>query len=316
MSLNPESLVSEIPVSLANAAYQGVSFDPEGRAQRSRSDYAITLMADYEELRKHAQTPEQLALFAGEFNRYREGCRKRYCAYLHSSSRCVSTLIAGPSNFPAARMNRRADIAHKRINEYLEFRQRAKDAILKKLHPECRPIMAGDDNAVDRIREKIDEAEQLQAAMKAANAAIRKHAKAGREAQIQALLELGHSEDRAAKLLERDFCGRIGFPDYALTNNSANIRCMKDRLAVVERNKSASNTVQERENARIEDCPAENRIRLFFPGKPDAAIRTRLKSRGFRWSPTVGCWQAYRNDSTIPTAKEIAGAPVESSAVS
>ncbi len=315
MTYNRESFVSEIPASLANAAFQGVSHDPEGRANRARSDYASTLMADYEELCKHAQTPEKLAFLNAEFDRYREGCRKHYCAYLHSSSRCVSTLIAGPSNFPAARMNKRADITHRRINEYLEFRKRAKDAILKKLHPECRPIMAGDDNAVERLKKNIEEAEKLQGAMRTANATIRRHAKAGKDAQVKALIELGHPEGIAIKMLEPDCCGRIGFPDYALTNNSANIRRMKERLTVIERNKSAVNTVLERESARIEDCPADNRIRLFFPGKPDASVRTRLKSSGFRWSPTVGCWQAYRNHSTFATATEVAGAPVECNAV-
>jgi hypothetical protein len=29
-----------------------------------------------------------------------------------------------------------------------------------------------------------------------------------------------------------------------------------------------------------EDCPARNRVQLFFRGKPDSAIRDRLKSNG------------------------------------
>jgi hypothetical protein len=35
---------------------------------------------------------------------------------------------------------------------------------------------------------------------------------------------------------------------------------------------------------------------IFFPGKPDEKTRDSLKSSGFRWSPSSGAWQAYRND--------------------
>jgi hypothetical protein len=32
-----------------------------------------------------------------------------------------------------------------------------------------------------------------------------------------------------------------------------------------------------------------------------------LKAAGFRWTPTLGCWQAYRNHNALTVAREIAG---------
>lgn len=40
---------------------------------------------------------------------------------------------------------------------------------------------------------------------------------------------------------------------------------------------------------------AANRLRIYYPDKPDAETRTRLKRAGFRWAPSVGAWQNYLN---------------------
>lgn len=298
---------NDIPLSLAHAAHAGSSFVPEKRAVQVRDGYAATLQSLYEELSAHADTDEKRATLDIEFARFREGYRKRYTALLASQSRTYSTMIAGPSNFPVRRMEKRNRVVDKRREELLEFLPRAKDAILKTLHPEWRPIMAGDANACERLEDKIAAAEALQEQMKAANLAIRRHKKAGPDAQVAALVALGLKEAIARELLKPDFCGRIGFADYQLTNNNANIRRMKERLTTVSRNHAAEASEVEGANARLEDSPADNRVRLFFAGKPASEVRDTLKRSGFRWSPTIGAWQAYRNSGTIAKAKEVAG---------
>lgn len=304
---DPYNFAGDISRSLAIAAHAGSSFVPEKRGDQVRAGYAAELSSLYSELKAHATTPEKLATLDEEFARFREGYRKRYTAYLSSQSRTMSTMIAGPSNFPVRMMEKRNRVVDARRTELIEFLPRAKAAILKSLHPEWRPVMAGDGDAVSRLQEKIATAEAVQARMKSANAAIRKHKKAGAAAQVAALVELGFAEADAVKLLAPDFCGRIGFADYETTNNNANIRRMKERLTVISRNQAKEDTVIESGDIRLEDSPADNRVRLFFPGKPELAVREQLKGLGFRWSPTIGAWQAYRNWRTIEKAKEIAG---------
>lgn len=302
------SFENDIPVTLARAAHEGTSFVPERRADAERSDYAATLKADYESLGKLADTDEKRATLEGEFARYREGYAKRTRAYLHSRSRLVSWMIAGPSNFPVARMEKRGNVTHKRLTELLDYRERALKAIRRTLTPELRPIMAGDADAVARLEEKIRDAERSQEAMKRANAIVRmkpKNVQTGEK--LADLMALGLSHRRATELFEPDFCGRIGFPDYALQNNNANIRRMKERLEQISRAQATPETKIEGANATLEDCPPENRVRLFFPGKPAADVRDRLKSSGFRWAPSLGCWQAYRNYRSLETAKAVAG---------
>lgn len=161
---------SDIPYSLAYSAHAGSSFVPEKRAAEVRAGYCNELETFYAELKTHATTPEKHATLDAEFARFRESYAKRYRAYLASQSRTYSTMIAGPSNFPARRMEKRNQVVDKRRNELIEFLPRAKDAILKALHPEWRPIMAGDSDATERLSDKIAKAEEIQDRMRAANA--------------------------------------------------------------------------------------------------------------------------------------------------
>lgn len=298
---------SDIPLDVARAAHAGTSHVPEKRAEQERAEYASVLAQDLEALKKHAGTPEKREALEEMFTSYRAGYRKRFLAHLESRARCMSSMITGPSNFPTRTNAKRNATADRRLTDLLEFRKKSLARIEKTLHPERAPIMTGDADAAERLLQKIAAAERLQETMKASNLAIRRNAKRGPEAQVSALVDLGHPEAVARQLLEPDFCGKVGFPSYALTNNNANIRRMRIRLEKIRANKAAEDSVEEGEAATVEDCPADNRVRIRFPGKPAAEIRSRLKSLGFRWAPSTGCWQAYRNHRSLEAAREIAG---------
>jgi hypothetical protein len=295
----------DIPLTLAISAHAGTSWSPEERGPRVRAEYAATLVADLETMRGHAEKGGTLGSLDSEFARYRDGYRKRTVAYLASSARCVSTFIAGPSNFPARRMQKRSDVAHRRLNELCEYRTRALGAIRRNLRPDLRAIYAGDLDAVERLEAQIERSETAQRQMKAANAAIRAARKDGAQAQIAALLALGYTLGVASELVKPDFCGRVGFADYELTNNGANIRRLKARSAQISTQQSQPEQTAKGEHASLDVVPSENRVRLFFPGKPAEDVRAKLKANGFRWTPSLGCWQAYLNREVV--ARQIAG---------
>ena len=49
----------------------------------------------------------------------------------------------------------------------------------------------------------------------------------------------------------------------------------------------------------------DNRLQLFFPGKPTAEKRAALKRCGFRWAPSVGAWQRQLNNAARYAAREL-----------
>lgn len=301
------TFTADIPREAAYRAHAGTSFVPDRRADQERDDYAATLTGDYDRLAKYADTPEKQATLNEEFARYRAGYRRYTLEWLGSRAGIMSTMIAGPSNFPTRRMEKRNASEQRRRERLITYRERALKAIEKKLRPELRPVMAGDSDAVERLQEKIAKAEAWQEGMKAANKIVRskKLTASEKTAQIAARLEI--SEATAAKLLEPDFCGRLGFPAYELQNNNANIARMKQRLATISRDQEQDAAEVEGAHATIEDSPADNRVRLFFPGKPSAEVRSTLKGAGFRWAPSLGCWQAYRNHRSQEIARSVAG---------
>lgn len=160
-------------------------------------------------------------------------------------------------------------------------------------------IYLGDDDAIERLEEKIATLLANQEKMKAVNKLMR--SKKSDDEKVAGLVSLGFSEASAKNAVANNFT----FPAYYLTNNKAKINATKKQL---ERAKSLAEK-EDREyevgGLTIEECYSENRVRVFFPGKPDDEMRTKLKRSGFRWAPSMGCWQAYINRWTLDLIKEI-----------
>lgn len=163
-----------------------------------------------------------------------------------------------------------------------------------------------DENAVEKLTQKVEELETIQALMKAANKIVRskKLSEAEKIEQLQKIK--GISERAALKLLEPDYRGRIiGFASFQLSGNNANIRRCKERLAQAVKLKETESKEYEINGVKICENTEENRLQLFFDGKPVDEVRANLKHNGFRWSPSNGCWQSYLNRYQIGRAKQL-----------
>lgn len=162
-------------------------------------------------------------------------------------------------------------------------------------------ISSDDPEAIEKLKLKVEILEEKQRMMKEVNKLVKKQDKKG-------LAELGFSEARIHLFLTPDrFQGYLGYPGYALTNNGANIRSTKERIERLEKQREQVTTEQELPNGiKIVDNVEENRFQLFFPGKPSEAVRSQLKQFGFRWTPSAGCWQSYRNHNSMYFGKKIA----------
>lgn len=171
-------------------AYSGTSFSPEKRASTSVEWYDVVI-------KEFTDSGKEWAI---------EKFTKLYLKSLSAKSRIVPTMIAGPANFPVARMEK-----------YNRWERAASDALTEFL---------------DKVRKPP----------------------VGPRHEI----------------------------DYNIQQKEYEINSVK-----------------------IVHDTADNRIRLFFPGKPEQEMIVKLKKCGFKWSPHNKSWQRQLTPNAINATKNL-----------
>ena len=205
---------------------------------------------------------------------------------------CPSVMISGAGNFPVKKKEKQVAAWDKNHEDYKEV-----EAILGKIEAIFYGkdvIKSDDENAIEKLQDKVDGLREDQERMKQANKAIRMKDKEKGDATLH---DMGYTDEQIAQLREPDFCGRIGFPDYMLTNNNANIRRLEGRIKSLQKTKSQGTQESKNKFFKVKENVEAMRIQLFFEGKPEPEVRDILKSNGFRWAPSVGAWQRQLNNN-------------------
>lgn len=213
---------------------------------------------------------------------------------------CPSVLISGGSNFPVRKKEKQVAAWDKNHQFYTQVQ-----GILTKIENILygREIIKSDDErAIEKLEEKLEDMKNLQEQMKAANKAIRlKDTEAGDDL----LREMGYSEESITELRKPDFCGRVGYPDYELSNNNANIHRVEERLKSLKAAKDRGSSEQEYKTFKVVENTEAMRYQIIFDGKPDADVRNLLKSNGFKWAPSQGAWQRQLTNNARYALKQV-----------
>ena len=213
------------------------------------------------------------------------------------AARVPSVMIAGSANFPVRAMEKQNAASDRNMEEWREIQ-----GLLDKIRSTgMGGISADDPQAVSKLEKKLEKLEAAQELMKAVNAYYRKHG---------TLDGCPHLTPQGIENLKADMASgwhyeKKPFQSWQLSNNSAEIRRVKGRIEDLTRHKEAAYVGWEFEGGTVEINRDDNRLQIFFEGKPDASVREELKSNGFRWSPKAGAWQRQLNDTTIRVADRI-----------
>ena len=198
-------------------------------------------------------------------------------------ARVPSILIAGGSNFPTRKKEKQNAARDSNYREWQDIQ-----GLLDKIRSTgMGGISADDPQAVQKLEKKLESLEKSQETMKAVNAYYRKH---------KTLDGCPHLSSEQLEKLKADMAsswhlGDKPFATWALSNNSAEIRRVKDRIKSLSQQKEIGFVGWEFDGGKVEANTEANRLQIFFEDKPDEATREALKNNGVRWSPKVGAWQ-------------------------
>lgn len=211
-------------------------------------------------------------------------------------ARVPSVLIAGGSNFPTRKKEKQNAARDKNYGEWKDIQ-----GLLEKIRSTgMGGISADDPDAVKKLTAKLEKLTKAQETMKAVNAYYRKHK------SLEGCPELdGKAIEKLKARMEIRGIQDKPYPTWALSNNNAEIRRIKERIQSLSVNKEELYTGWEFAGGRAEINVKDNRLQLFFDDKPDGKIRDELKANGFHWSPKALAWQRQLTSNAIYAADAV-----------
>ena len=284
----------------ARVAKEMNSFRPykEGEATEEYRHYCDKA---YDILDNIAQKrPQYLERAEAITDRYCKKLAEYYNDYYRNEAYCPSVMISGAGNFPVRKkekQNARRDTLRstwKYLQGYL--------VRLKNLLTYERPIMCGDENAMEALQDKIDSLEKQKELAKDLNKFFRKGGK----------IEDYGGEITDTLRKEIGFLIRQGYdPCISTTNMNTEIRRLKERLESLQRIKEEGITETTTADAdgnelfKVVKNTEIMRLQLIFDGKPSDEVREVLKKNGFKWSPKNGAWQRQLTDNALYSLKRV-----------
>lgn len=307
----------ELTLGAAPASYYPINEETARRAKEmnSFSDYCPGSATD--SYRRQADKAAYLALRCknGTDPMYHERIDElleTYCRKLAANlnegyaieTRCPSVMIAGPANFPTRKKEKQNAARDSNMEEYKHIQ-----GLLDKIKSAGMGGISSDDpNAIDKLKEKLVRLESDQQTMKDANTYYRKN---------KTLDGCPGITPKVSEWLNRAGvfnCGERGTPleaqgrpfaTYSLSNNNANIKRIRDRIAELEKRATATPAGWEFDGGEVVMNTEANRIQILFEDKPDADLRAELKAAAFKWAPSQGAWQRQLTNNALWAAKQI-----------
>ena len=212
-------------------------------------------------------------------------------------ARVPSILIAGGSNFPVRKKEKQNAARDRNMEDWNEIQ-----GLLDKIRSTgMGGISADDPQAVQKLEAKLEKLQASQDTMKAVNAYYRKHKTLDGCPNLSA----ESIEKMKAEMSSQWHIEDKPYPSWALSNNNAEIRRIKGRIAELTKKQETAYAGWEFDGGKVETNKEDNRLQIFFEEKPDEKTRETLKENGFRWSPKAGAWQRQLNDNAIYAADRL-----------
>lgn len=269
---------------LCYRAHVNVSFSPERRADMYVKDYS-------------EQLEEDLKTLGDNQGNYKEKYIRHFTDWMSAKTRCLSSMITGPANFPTRRAEKANNSEHNHFVKFETWRAKYFKAVNRE-----RTLSPEED--LEKMYKKLDDTIILNEKVKDWNKSIRSF-KAGKIDEKQLSGELA-----GKGMVERSYVSMFKHSfKYSYWNGfgtlAADIKRQKERIEAL---KSRIETKSSWEDITFEGgyiTVDDDRVKVFHDEKPEQQIINDLKRHGFKWSRFWGCWCRKHTAQAIYDAKRI-----------
>lgn len=272
------------------SAYRGTSFVPEKRAADEIAGNVRWFNGTVDDMARLCSNEEQRAYLAEQLPRFKDKYLGLFRACTAAQSRCLSTMIAGGSNFPVRRAEK-ANASHMRhINAMIDWQPRAIAAIKKGIEERKTPAQVEADY-MDDVRKMVRHA-YLRADFGRRNfyGRFQTWAKYASDEMVRTAL------DYLKEYQDKYHDGKGFTPRHKIWQvvGGSNAEQSADESVEI-------NGISVVRNGSLD------RVQIIFSGKPEPYLIAKLKAHGWRWSPKNCAWQRQNTDNAYRSALEIVG---------
>ncbi|GAB6264323.1 hypothetical protein [Photobacterium sp. R1] len=306
-----ELFLEDLSFETACHAFSNQVFSPERFALNIQVEYSSRLTGQRDTIKKKITDARHRGATVTEnwehrieqwFVMFREALKAKFESYLSAESRCASSAICGPANFPVAKNQRHQVTAHARYNEIQLYCDNSVKSLMKSILPygDGKAIQSDDPEAILKLQTKLSQLTESRETMKLINKIVRSHFPSNtnletmtenqKNACVSELVErAGLTHDAGHETITPNHIGKIiPFSAYSFSNLSSEIARVSKRITTIQ-NLSAADSNDGKINDDfgngISVSIVDNRIAIKFQDKPDEETRKFLKSKGFFWSP-------------------------------
>lgn len=290
--MNYEKLTAEdFDYETIRRSYCGTSFMPEKRAQDEIAmcvEWFNARVQKFEQLctnnEQRTYLAEQLTKFKVRFLEF----RRRLTA---ARSNCISTMIAGPSNFPVRRAEKANKAELRCMNECEAWANKAIAAIQKGIFARKTAVQI-EQESMDAVKDMIMRS-YLDTPFGRQNCygRLQTWAKHNAPEMIQNALDF-------LKKWQSEHLDGKGFTQRHKVWSLTGMMPQEPQESTSE----IHDGIEIMRNVELD------RVQIFFPGKPDSDTITTLKRHSWKWSPKNGAWQRKNTTNAYISAKEIISA--------
>lgn len=232
-------------------------------------------------------------------------CRKLaeyYNDYYRNEASCPSIMICGGGNFPVRKKDKQNNRRETLMETWCYLQGYA--GKIENLLTQEQPILAGDENAIELLEDKIAKLEAEHKSKMEMNKYYRKN---GTFKGCEGLTDKQITELEG--MITR--CPYLAKSPISVCNDTANIRRYKRRLESLKKVKETSpeesitEDTEGNELFKVVKNTEIMRLQLFFDGKPSDEIRDILKHNAFKWSPKNSAWQRQLTDNALYGLKRV-----------